>query len=66
MYPPREVDQFSVLRLQSKKIYAFCESKSIPSKQKQKQTNKKNIFIVEMLLNEWKDIKQKQILTENT
>lgn len=64
MYPPREVDQFSVLRLQSKKIYAFCESKSIPSKQKKKK--KKNIFIVEMLLNEWKDIKQKQILTENT
>lgn len=65
MYPPREVDQFSVLRLQSKKNYAFCESKSIPSKQKQKKT-KKNIFTVEMLLNEWKDIKQKQILTENT
>ena len=36
--------------------------------QANKQTNKKkkNIFIVEMLLNEWKDIKQKQILTENT
>lgn len=34
--------------------------------QANKKKKKKNIFIVEMLLNEWKDIKQKQILTENT
>lgn len=27
---------------------------------------KKKILIVKMLLNEWKDIKKKQILTENT